>query len=95
MGLRGRLERLEREAEGEMLIIPQRDGTGRRFPPGAAREAFVNVMDRLGAAAEAPPEHSLIDAVRNSSASEWGASFYDVGDPDAWVMPVEDLSERG
>jgi hypothetical protein len=85
-------QRVESEGETGPRRIFGRRPSGAR-PAGAAREAFVNVMDRLGAAAEAPPEHPVIEAARNSSAPEWAASFYDVGDPDAWVMPVQNLSE--
>jgi len=64
MGLRGRLKKLEQEAEGEMLIISQKDGTVKRFPPGAGMDAYINFMDRLGAGEDAPPEHLLIEAAR-------------------------------
>ncbi len=93
MSLRRRLKRLEAEAEGEMITIPQKDGTVARFPPGAGMEAFINFMDRLGAGDEAPPEHPLIAAARNSTAPKWTGSFYAVEDPDEWVKPIEDLSE--
>jgi hypothetical protein len=93
MRLRDRLRRLEEEAEGEMLIIPQQDGTVKRFPPGAGKDAFMNFMDRLGAGEDAPPEHPLIEAARNSSESKWAGSFFAVEDPDEWIKPVEDLSE--
>ena len=93
MGLRSRLQKLEREAEGEMLVIPQRDGTAKRFPPGAGINAYMNLMDRLGAGEDAPPEHPLIEAARNSSDPRWLNTFYAVEDPDEWVKPVEDLSE--
>ena len=71
MGLRSRLQKLEREAEGEMLAIPQRDGTVKRFPPGAGTDTYMNLMDRLGAGEQAPPEHPLIEAARNSSEPKW------------------------
>ena len=93
MGLRSRLQKLEREAEGEMLAIPQRDGTVKRSPPGAGMDAYINFMDRLGAGEGAPPEHPLIEAVRNSSDPKWLHSFFAVEDPDEWVKPVPDLSE--
>jgi len=93
VGLRGRLKRLEAAAEGEMISIPQRDGTVRRFPAGTDKEAFTNLMDRLGAGEDTPPEHPMLAAVRNSSDSEWTASFYFVEDPDEVTKPVEDLSE--
>jgi hypothetical protein len=93
MGLRDRLRRLEEEAEGEMLVIPQRDGTVKRFPPGAGIDVYMNMMDRLGAGEDAPPEHPLIEAARNSSDPKWLHSFFAVEDPDEWVKPVPDLSE--
>jgi hypothetical protein len=92
VGLKDRLRKLERNAEEEMIAIPQRDGTVRRFPPEAGMEAFMNHMDRLGAGQNAPPEHPLIEAARNSSDARWLRSVY-VDDPDEWVRPVEDLSE--
>jgi hypothetical protein len=93
VALRDRLRRLEREAEGEMLLIPQSDGTVTRFPQSAGAEAFTNMMDRLGAGEEAPPEHPLLDAARNSTDPKWAGTFYAVNDPEKWVNPVEDLSE--
>jgi hypothetical protein len=92
VGLRNRLRRLEQEAEEEMITIPQKDGTVRRFPQSAAAEAYMNLMDRLGAGEDAPPEHSLIAAARNSSESKWSDSFYAAND-EGWTDPVEDLSE--
>jgi hypothetical protein len=92
VGLKERLRKLERNAEEEMIVIPQRDGTVRRFPPEAGMEAFMNHMDRLGAGQNASPEHPLIEAARNSSDARWLRSVY-VDDPDEWVRPVEDLSE--
>ncbi len=93
MGLRNRLRRLEREAEREMLTVRQKDGTVRRFPAGAAEAAFVNLMAGMGAGDEAPPEHPLIDAVRNSSEPDWLGSFFALEEPERWVELVEDLSE--
>ena len=94
MGLsRGRLTRLERDARKEMIEIPQRDGTVKRFPQSAGMEAFMNLMDRLGGGEEAPPEHPLIAAARNSTDPKWSQSFFAVNDPDEWVQPVLDLSE--
>ncbi len=91
-GLRGRIERLEREAEGEVLVIRQKDGTVRRFPAGEVKAAFVNLMERHGAGDDAPPEHPLVDAARNSSDPDWLGSFFALEDPERWVEPVEDLS---
>ena len=93
MGLRGRLRRLEERAEGEAVSIPQRDGTVARFPKAALRDSFLNLMARLGAGEEAPPEHPLIEAVRNSSDPRWSGTVWEAGDPREWTAPVEDLSE--
>jgi hypothetical protein len=93
MGLRGRLKRLERASRGEFIEIPRPDGTVARFPASAGIEAFTNLMDRMGAGEDAPPEHPLIAAARNSPDPEWSGSFFAVEDPDEWTEPVEDLSE--
>ena len=93
MGIRDRLRKLEGEAEGEVLVIPQRDGTVKRFPPGAGIDAYMNFMKRLGAGEDASPEHPLIEAARNSSDPKWLHSFFAVEDPYEWVNPVPDLSE--
>jgi hypothetical protein len=88
-----RLRGLELAAEGEMIAIPQLDGTVKRFPQTAGMDAFLNLMDRMGAGEDAPPEHPLIAAARNSSEPKWANSIYAVEDPGAWTDPVEDLSE--
>lgn len=93
MSFRDRLRRFERAAEEEMIVIPQQDGTVKRFPEPAGMDAYLNLMDRLGAGEDAPPEHPLIEAARNSSDREWSESFFAVGDPEEWVQPIEDLSE--
>jgi hypothetical protein len=92
VGLRGRLRRLQKAAEREMIEVPQKDGTIKRFPQSAAKDAFMNVVDRLGAGDDAPPEHPLVTAARNSSDPEWSQSFYAAGG-EGWTDPVEDLSE--
>lgn len=93
MGIRDKLRRLERKAEGEVVAIPQVDGSVRRFPEYELREAYSNFYDRLGAGEDAPPEHELIAAARNSSDPKWTGSFFAVNDPDDWTEPIEDLSE--
>jgi hypothetical protein len=92
MGLRGWLKRLERDARGEMIEIPQRDGSVARFPQSAAREAYANLMDRMGAQEDVPPEHPLIAAARNSSDPEWSESFY-ACNHERWTDPIEDHFE--
>jgi hypothetical protein len=91
--LKGRIRKLEEELTGEMITIPQRDGTLRRFPPGAGKDALLNFIDRIGSGEDAPPEHPLMEAARNSSEPKWAGSFFAVEDPDEWVKPIPDLSE--
>jgi hypothetical protein len=90
--VRSWLKRLERASRGEMVEIPQRDGTVARFPQTALKDAYANHTARMGAGEDAPPEHPLLVAARNSSEPKWRESVY-VEDPEAWVQPVEDLSE--
>ena len=90
MGLRGRLKRLEREAEGEMVFVPQKGGTVRRFPQSALQEAFVTNMRRLRG--ENVPHHPLGVAAAESPDPEWSRSLYSAAWTDI-VSPVEDLSE--
>jgi hypothetical protein len=91
--VRSRIKRLEREAQGLMIEILQKDGTIARFPQSAGKEACLNWFDRLGAGDDAPPEHPMLVAVRNTSDPEWQKSFYYVNDPEAHTRPVPDLSE--
>ena len=51
-------------------------------------------MDRIGAGEDAPPEHPLMEAARNSSEAKWAGSFFAANDPEEWVQPTEDLSEK-
>jgi hypothetical protein len=93
LGLRGRVKRLERETREEFFEIAQKDGTVARFPKSEGIEAYINWFDRLGAGDDAPPEHPMLVAVRNTSDPEWQKSVYYVGDPDAHTRPIPDLSE--
>ena len=92
MGLRDRLERLSKRAEGNAVSIPQPGGTVRRFPESALKDAYLNVCARMGAGGDAPPEHPLLEAARNSTDPKWSGSIF-ATDGDA-TEPVEDLSER-
>lgn len=88
--LRSRLERLEREAEGEMVFVPQRDGAAKRFPKSGLQESFMTNIRRLRG--KDVPHHPLGVAAAESPDSGWSRSFYSA----AWtaiVAPVEDLSE--
>lgn len=93
MGLRETLRRLRREAREEYIEIPQRGGTVKKFPKSAGMEAYINFMDRMGAGEDAPPEHPMITAIRNSSDPEWQKTFFYVNDPDELTKEVEDLSQ--
>jgi hypothetical protein len=97
MGLRDRLKRLRRASEEDVIVIPQKDGTVKRFPKEAAYDAFMDNMARLRAShqgadlASLPPEHPLTTAAINSSDPTWRGSFFAVhADP---VRDVPDLSE--
>src|SRR5215218_4757854 len=70
-----------REQE-ELVVVPQRYGPPARFPTSALKEAYLNLMERMGAAEDAPPEHPLLKAVRNSPDPKWQNSFYFVEDAD-------------
>ena len=90
MGLRGRLKRLEREAEGEMVFVPQKGRALKRFPQSALQESFVTNMKRLRG--EDAPHHPLGVAAAESPDPEWSRSLYSAEWTDI-VSPVEDLSE--
>lgn len=91
MGFRDRIKRLERKAEGRMILIPQQDGTEAKFPHSALRDAVTNFFDRLGAGEDAPPEHPLSKAARNSSDPWWRESIYAADEH--VTAPIPDLSE--
>jgi len=82
MGLRGWIKRLERDAQEEMIEIPQQDGTVKRFPQSAGMETLLALIDGH--------DHALAIAARNSSEPKWSGSFYS-----AFLMDeeIEDLSE--
>lgn len=69
MGLRRRLRRVEHEARGRLLAIPQRDGTELLFHGDALLEALAIYFARLRASLngeEMPPAHPVVDALRNA-----------------------------
>ncbi len=89
MGLRDKLKRLERAAEGEMVTIPQEDGSVKKFPPSDLELAFINECRRLRG--ENLEVHPLTTAARHSSEAKWRdsalAEMHVVGEE------IEDLSE--
>jgi len=90
VALRDRIRRLERDAGGGMVFIPQLDGTPARFPEADLQESFVTNMKRLRG--EDVPPHPLGVAAASSPDPEWSRSMYSA----AWVTivtPPERLSE--
>jgi hypothetical protein len=70
MGLRGWLKRLEQQSEAEMIAIPQRDGTVRRFYAREVwPECFLHETDRWRRHydGEDPGEaHPFVEALRGA-----------------------------
>ncbi len=96
MGLRGRIRKLEREAEEEMIVIPQTDGTVKRFPQSALKVVLLyphEVMDALNAGEEPPEEPEIVQAIRGARdyEQEWAGTFLDPTDIPTEAVP--DLSE--
>ena len=94
MGLRDQIRRLRRAAEGNLYEIPQRDGSVARFTERDLRDAYLNLCERAGAEEDAPPEHPILVAVRNSDDPDWLRTAYYVEDPEEHTRPIEDLSEQ-
>jgi hypothetical protein len=95
MGLSGRLKRLEREARKELVEIPQRDGTVKRFPQSALMEAFLYLVKVTVGDASSTEEPEIFEALRNARepAQKWMGTFYfDPADIPA-TEPVPDLSK--
>ena len=96
MGLRGRLKRLERDARKELVEIPQRDGTVKRFPLSALMEAFLYLIKVAVGDASPTEEPEIFGALRNARepAQNWMGTFYfDPAEIPARTEPVSDLSE--
>ena len=99
MGLRGRIRRLEQAARGDMVSIPQQDGSVKRFPASELLPAFVNSLERGRGDLVEP--HPLSIACDNSSDPLWRESAYStqyIIDEDGNLhdpadYPVPDLSE--
>ncbi len=70
MGLRSWIQRLERQTDVEMIVVPQRDGTVRRFyKHELGSELFLHEYDRglrhfVGE--EPGPAHPFIEALRGA-----------------------------
>jgi hypothetical protein len=93
MGLRGRLRRLEREAQEDMVAIRQPDGSVERFLESELAQAFLDAFDRtVGRKGPDEPLHPLCVAAGNSSDRTWRGSFYASGGEGS-TGPIRDLSE--
>ncbi len=96
MGLsRGRLKRLERDARKELIEIPQRDGTVKRFPQSALMGAFLYLVEVAVGGTSPTKEPEIFGALRNARepAQKWMGTFYfDPAEIPA-AEPVPDLSE--
>ncbi len=94
--LRKWLRRMERIAKGELIAIPQQDGSTAYFSQEDLKEAFLRNMDFLHARAdgEEPPEpHPLQLALKNAAMRQpWHETYFDMMEASG---PVEDLSEGG
>ncbi len=72
MSLADRVRRLELEAKGHLIAIPQTDGTVERFHEDAVMEAMVSYYERGRAHfdgspyEELPPPHPLVEALRGA-----------------------------
>jgi hypothetical protein len=100
VGLRGRLNRLEREARGDLVRVDQRDGRVLYFE---RMEVLKAMFLRSYAAVGRPPEPSAVmEALENATPASRRAleeelgtagTFYDLEPHDPTAGPVEDLSE--
>jgi hypothetical protein len=89
VALRDRVTRLERDAGGGQVSIPQPDGTVKRFPASAVQDAFLINMRRLRG--ENVAVHPLAVAAAASPDPEWRQSAYSA--TVTIVTEPEDLSE--
>ena len=93
MGLKGHLRRIQKLARGEMIEIPQNDGTVAYFHQYELLDAFANLVDRMHAPeGELPEEHPLLIAARSSSDAKWAQSIYSSTD-EMFTADLENLSE--
>lgn len=70
MGLKGRLKRAERLSGVDMILVPQPDGSVKRFHPDALLDALVSSYDRGRAHLEGEPlpePHPLLQALYSAS----------------------------
>jgi hypothetical protein len=91
---------LEREAQGEEVVIPLEDGTTQRFPQAALLEAFSHEVDRLVRRHSEAPHPLTVAMTRSSDPTLRNSGFASLTgvDEDGNIRPapesVPDLSER-
>ena len=93
MGLRDAVRRLQKRAEGPLVVIPQEDGTVRRFHQSQLAGAYLIANAREGGLTR--DDHPLCQAARNSSDPKWRESVWS-GPSDEEIAEfeeIEDLSE--
>jgi len=89
---RWHVKRLEQAARGEMVEIPQKDGSVKRFPSSAVQDAYLSAYALALGQAKPVDEHPMLDALRNSSDPQWRTMWDDLLEV-ARDDPAEDLSE--
>ncbi len=70
MSLRRRIRRAEKTAHVDMIVVPQPDGSVKRFHPDALIDALVSSWGRIRANLDGEPlpePHPLLDALYNAS----------------------------
>ena len=93
MSLRHWLKRLEREAQGNKVAIPQKDGSVRRFSVAEMGEAYCQCIDMRSpgvSAEETALGAYLLEALDNAAYPQrWHQTYRDVAE----IGDVPDLSE--
>jgi hypothetical protein len=89
MGLKETLKRLQRQAQGPVIRIPQRSGHPLLFRQSDLAPAYIASLERERGNPEA--DHPLAAAARNSSDPVWAEGAWAGDVPEGG--PPEDLSE--
>ena len=93
MGLRDAVRRLQKRAEGPLVVIPLEGGGVARFPESQLADAYLIANAREGGLTR--DDHPLCRAARNSSDPKWRESVWAGPSDDeiAGLEEIEDLSE--
>jgi hypothetical protein len=93
MGLRDAVRRLQKRAEGPLVVIPLEGGGVARFPESQLADAYLIANAREGG--QTTEDHPLCRACRHSSDPRWRNSVW-AGPEDEEIAEfeeIEDLSE--